>query len=269
MEKACDQQGSANPEAPGDTAETLCAVEFEVLAGIDHIKTGCPEHDGGGEPEDPRIERAAYRNPGGGGRDSQAEAENQVRKQREAFRKRIEENNCKRDRRKDEAQCPELPGSPEKNGRGSDCEAPCETNREQPRGQMPVRGAAVSGIDLSVQNAIKRHGGGACCDHRDDDPKETPLDAGDGEAAIAPRQQRASESERQRENGVLELDHVEREPQPFPKSRHRVDSVPFYRPEAGARTPVASCAGVTRLEVYWTVLPQFAQEYREPDNGAT
>ena len=51
--------------------------------------------------------------------------------------------------------------------------------------------------------------------------------SGGAEAAFAKRQQRAGQGERQGEDRVLELDHVERQAEAVPE--HRGSYLPFYR----------------------------------------
>ena len=75
-------------------------------------------------------------------------------------------------------------------------------------GQGARAGARVGGVDGGIGEAVEGHGGGAGGDHGDDDPKKLVSggQAGSGEHGSA-------ESERESEDGVLPLDHFERNAQ--------------------------------------------------------
>ena len=66
MEGARDPKSSPDAGVARDGVESCTAVKFQILAGVEHIKSGNPEGDGGGEEKDARIERATNRDPGGG-----------------------------------------------------------------------------------------------------------------------------------------------------------------------------------------------------------
>ena len=63
--------------------------------------------------------------------------------------------------------------------------------------------------------------------HRDHDPEQLSADFGCPRSRLAECQQRAGEGERQGEDRVLELDHVEREAEAFPEHREVTDRYHF------------------------------------------
>ena len=75
--------------------------------------------------------------------------------------------------------------------------------------------ARIGGVDRSVGEAVESHGSGAGCEHGDDDPKKlmSAGKAGSGEHGPA-------ESEGESEDGMLPLDHFERDAQVV-KNGHR------------------------------------------------
>src|SRR5947209_7059221 len=113
MQDARDREGTRNSEAARDAAQPLLAVEFKILAGIDHVESSGPEHDCRSEPQNSRIKTAAHGDPGRSGSDSETEAQDQVREQSEALRERVEEQNRQRYRREHKAQEAELSRSPD------------------------------------------------------------------------------------------------------------------------------------------------------------
>ena len=85
---------------------------------------------------------------------------------------------------------------------------------------MTAGGAPVSPVDTCIKDAVERHGGRPSRHHGDDDPGKPPGQVFDREAARAPRQQRSRQRERQREHGVLKLNHVERKAKTCPEGLH-------------------------------------------------
>ena len=71
MQRLRDAQRSGDAEDARHAEQPLGAIEFVILAGVDDVEAGGPEGDGGGQPEDPRIERAAHGDPGRRRRDPQ------------------------------------------------------------------------------------------------------------------------------------------------------------------------------------------------------
>jgi len=64
--------------------------------------------------------------------------------------------------------------------------------------------AGISRVDSGVGKAIERHGGGAGGEHGDDDPEKL---MGGGKAGGG--EHGSAESERESEDGVLPLDHLQ------------------------------------------------------------
>ena len=85
MKKASDPQRASDTEAARDAEQAFMTIEIKILASVDDIETSGPKHDSGSQPQDTRIERTAHSDPGGCGRDAQAEAEHQMGKGGEAF----------------------------------------------------------------------------------------------------------------------------------------------------------------------------------------
>ena len=85
---------------------------------------------------------------------------------------------------------------------------------------MAIRGAAITGIDARIQDPIECHCSRTRRDHSHNDPKKSPAQSGNSKCGIAPRQKRAGQREWQRKHGVLELNHVKREPQACPETSH-------------------------------------------------
>ena len=76
---------------------------------------------------------------------------------------------------------------------------------------MTSLGAGIAGVDVGIQNTIKRHGDRARRDHGQDDPGQPDPQQVARESRLAPGQQRSGEREGEGEHGMLELDHFERE----------------------------------------------------------
>src|SRR5579884_2190352 len=51
VQSAGDQQRTRHAEAARDAAQSFSAIEFKVLAGVNHVEACGPEHDRGSEPE--------------------------------------------------------------------------------------------------------------------------------------------------------------------------------------------------------------------------
>ena len=73
-------------------------------------------------------------------------------------------------------------------------------------GKCPGAGAGIGGVDARVGQAIEGHGGGAGADHGDDDPEKLMGGGKTGGGKHGP-----AEREGESEDGVLPLDHFERD----------------------------------------------------------
>lgn len=210
VEDAGDPEGSADAEALGDAMEAAFDVEGVVLAGIDDVEAGGPEGDGGGEPENARVERTLHGDPCGGGGNAEREAEHQVREVREAFGVAVEHHDGEGERREFQAQRVEGGGGGEEDEGPEGDEAPGEFRREQAGRQVAGFGAGVAGIDVGVEDSVERHRDGAGGDHGDDDEEKFREESLAGEVGLTPGEKGSGEREGEGEDGVLELDHVER-----------------------------------------------------------
>jgi len=75
---------------------------------------------------------------------------------------------------------------------------------------VPGFGARIFGVDLGVDEAVEGHGRGPRAYHRNDYPgDDAEVDA--GEAVFTEGEKRAGQREREGEDRMLELDHVERQ----------------------------------------------------------
>jgi len=209
---ARDAESAGHSEAFGDGVEAGLLVEFDVLAGVEDVEASDPERDGGTEDEHARVERAADGDPCGGGRDAEAESEDDVRPGGEALGVGIKEEDGDGDGGEFECEAVELPGGDDEHGGGDEREGPGETQREQAFGQRAILRARICGVVAQVGDAVHGHGGGARANHGDDDPRELPGDGawrGPGGASGALGEKGADKGEGEREDGVLELDHFE------------------------------------------------------------
>ena len=73
--------------------------------------------------------------------------------------------------------------------------------------------ARIAGVQAGVQQPVEGHGGRAGADHRHHNPGDLPGQSGGGEAILADGQQASGQREGEGEDGVLEPDHVQRQPQ--------------------------------------------------------
>ena len=86
---------------------------------------------------------------------------------------------------------------------------------EMAGGKSAGASAGIGGVDGGVGEAIEGHGGGAGGEHGDDDPEKL---MGGGKAGGG--EHGSAESERESEDGVLPLDHFERDAE-IVKDGHR------------------------------------------------
>ena len=84
---------------------------------------------------------------------------------------------------------------------------------------MARLGAGIAGVDVGIQDAVKRHGDRPGGDHSQNDQRQPGPQQFARESGIPPGEQRSGEREGQGEDGVLELDHFEREANPLEKLR--------------------------------------------------
>ena len=129
----------------------------------------------------------------------------------EALGEGVEHHDRQRQGRQFQAQRVQAARGQEEHGGPEHDESPGEPAREEPGGKMPRPGAGIAGVDIGVQDAVKRHGDRPRRDHRQDDPGQLDPQQFARESGVAPGQQRSGEREGEGEHGVLELDHFERQ----------------------------------------------------------
>ncbi len=190
--------------------EAAFDVEGVVLAGIDDVEAGGPEGDGGGEPENARVERTLHGDPCGGGAMPSERPEHQVREVREAFGVAVEHHDGEGERREFQAQRVEGGGGGEEDEGPEGDEAPGEFRREQAGRQVAdlVRGLRASmSASRTRLNAIATERAATMAMTMKRSFVRSPLA---GEVGLTPGEKGSGEREGEGEDGVLELDHVER-----------------------------------------------------------
>src|SRR5258708_23248661 len=78
----------------------MAAVVVMILASVDHVESANPERYRGGKQQNPRIERAANRDPGCSWSNAKGESEKQMRPARESLAVGIKKDHRQRHRRK-------------------------------------------------------------------------------------------------------------------------------------------------------------------------
>ena len=154
--------------------------------------------------------------------------QHQVRERGEPLGEGIEEDHGQRHRRQAQAQAVQLAG-------GEHEQRPKPPPRTPRRSRWPSRPAGrwrilVRGlrrVDIGVHQPVERHGRRARAHHGHDDPEAACRGRSPpAVAALAQGQQRAGQGERQGEDGVLELDHFERQAEAFPDHLERIPILP-------------------------------------------
>ena len=188
-----------------------------------------PEGDRRGEPQDARIERAAHGDPGRRRRHAQRESQHQVRERGEALGEGVKEYNRQRQR---------APGGSTADSarRAAKTKTSAETATKpqvKPRDSTPAGRwrMRVRGLRASISASIRRLK--AMAAERAPTMATTiqPIfdhAAGARSPDCANGQQRPGQRERQGKDGVLELDHLQREPDAFPHELSKA-ALPFYR----------------------------------------
>jgi hypothetical protein len=72
--------------------------------------------------------------------------------------------------------------------------------------------ARIAAVNLVIKDAVEGHGCRTRTHHRDHDPQQFPGNIRSLESGLAPRQESSRQREGQCEHGMLEFDHLEREP---------------------------------------------------------
>ena len=212
----CDEQkkhdevgGARHPQRAGDAevtrdgVESGVAVELEILASVEDVEAGNPEGHSGSEKKDPRVERAAYRDPRCGRGDAEGESEHEMRPAGKAFGVGVKKNYGERDRRKPEREAIQLSRRENEDGTGNDYERGHKSRGKLTGGKSAGAGAGIGGIDGGIGETVEGHGRGAGRNHVDNDPQKL---MGSGKAGGS--KHGAAERERESEDGVLPLDHL-------------------------------------------------------------
>src|SRR5687767_14392535 len=90
--------------------QSMGAIEFCILTGIDQIKTCCPEKDCQTQQTGQPIQRAAYRNPCAGGSNPKSQTDEPVAQSSEPFCEGVKKDDAQRDRRQQKGKPVELIG---------------------------------------------------------------------------------------------------------------------------------------------------------------
>lgn len=104
MEEAAQIECVCDADASGNAEETFAAIEIGVLAGVDDVEAGSPEHDCEAEEADWVIERAGDGDPGGAGGNAEAGAKDEMSERGKAFGVAVEEDDGEGDRAEHEAE---------------------------------------------------------------------------------------------------------------------------------------------------------------------
>lgn len=203
---AGDAEGGDEAKRLRNAVQPGGSVVVIVLTGVEDVEAGGPEQDDEGEQDDSRRERATDSDPGGGRRDAEREAENEVAEARPALHVGVTEEHEQDDRREQQGEAVELPAGEQKSGGHDQREAEDKSRSEQPGGDSAGAGAGIGGVKRSVCPAIEGHGGRACGDHGDDDP-ERGVERGQAVGG----EDGSGECEGERKDRVFPLDHFEGE----------------------------------------------------------
>ncbi len=198
-------KGAAHAEPRDDRVQTLPPVDLLVEQRVEEVEARHPERDRGAEH--PRLPRqlAGDRHPGADGRETVHRAEPEVAQPGESLEVRVDDEADDGDRPEPAHDRIELPDSDEKERERANAEDDDLGDRELTARNLPARGTRISRVDPGVDQAVERHRERAGTDHRQRDPEEV-VSAGhpaDGE-------ERADVGERQRKDGVLDLDEASR-----------------------------------------------------------
>src|SRR5882672_8805698 len=186
--------------------EAFGAVELEILAGVEDIRAGDPEHDGGAE--EVREGGAGFvwrdREPGADGGGGERKPEHEVAEGGEALGEGVAEGDGEGEGGEFEAQGVEHGGGQEEEADHDDGEGEGEADGESAGGDGAHPGAGVVGIEARIDGAVERHGGASGGDHGEEYPPEL-VPGGDAMGGI----ERGDQGPGQGEEGVLDLDHLQ------------------------------------------------------------
>ena len=152
----------------------------------------------------------------------------------------VSPDNGQRQGRKRQGQRIQLPRGDEEDRRRSTHENPDLHRRQDSNWQGATCGARVTPVDLAVHEAVEGHGAAAGAGHRQDDPEERP-----SLRPAARGHHGAHQGKRQREDGVLELDHLQDDEQLPPAVEQGVASGRLAH-SAGSGEAIQRCASGSR-----------------------
>ena len=206
MEEAGGPKDAPLPEARGHRLQPLHAVDLDVEQRVEEVEAGDPERNRAAERPGLPRDRAGDRRPGADRREPVDGAEPEVARPGPALEVRVDHEPHDRDRPKPVHERVELVHRDQEDGEREGAEENDLRGREQPRRQLAARGARVTRVEPRVDQAVQPHRQRTGADHRDRDPDQV-VRARRG----VDREEGADVREREREDGVLELDEP-REP---------------------------------------------------------
>ena len=191
-----------------------CEVVREVEEGVEQVESRNPQALG--RKERPRLPRRlpGHREPGTERREARTRAEPEVAEPRHALQVRVDDEHRDRNRPEPADDRLELKRRDQVQREGGGAEGPNLGRGERPGGDLAARRARVSSVELRIDEPVQAHGERPSTHHREGQPdrRADARESVDGE-------ERADVREREREDGVLELD--ERGKAPRERERRR------------------------------------------------
>ena len=195
------------------------AVEFQILAGIQHVKPTDPRTDGNGQQ--PRLPTgpAANRQPATHRRHRHGEAEKELRVGGVAFGQRIPEHDTQRHGRQRQTDGVQHRRRTNKHHRRDKDEARRFEDAQHTARDFTRRGARIEGVEPRVHQPVEPHRRTASGDHR----HENPGDPAPRDRMGARREQRASQRKGQGKHRMAEANERQIDGQAFEHGRWRIN----------------------------------------------
>lgn len=208
MANCREGEGEANPESCRDGLYMVLLVEFDVLTGVDQVKTSDPECDHSKENPGRNVsqgkQRLAHPNPGSDRRKAVGETQDEMGEPSKALGEGIADQKDECSGKQFQSQRTKRPGSQNKDSASDYCPDPGGGDWNPPGDQRAIRRAWVERIQPAVSQAVCAHRQRARRRHCDRDPEEClpgwPAAGG---------QEHSQVSERQGENRMLEFDQFQ------------------------------------------------------------
>src|SRR5579884_1156622 len=143
-----------------------------------------------------------------------------------SFGEGVEEHHPERHRREEKTQPVQLPCCADEQQRADGSKAPREFAAQQTGREVAHARARVTRIHFVIQDAIESHGRRSGADHCRHDPPQLPPEVVPRKTQPPQSQQRTGKREWQRENGVLEANHLQGKPQP--PHEHRESRIRYH-----------------------------------------